>query len=177
MKYYKEWASKEYSLPRRLILTLCLAPVFLLLIPVIVLYFLPRLDSILHFPSLNFGFANLVIGCLFILVGGFYGMWSIGSQLFLAKGTPLPVMATQKLLVTGPFKQCRNPMVFGTILIYLGMSILIGSISSILCVTFFSVLLLIYVKLIEEKELEARFGEEYRVYKASTPFLIPRIFS
>jgi protein-S-isoprenylcysteine O-methyltransferase Ste14 len=31
-----------------------------------------------------------------------------------------------------------------------------------------------YIKL-EEKELEARFGEEYKEYKRKTPFLIPKI--
>jgi len=33
-----------------------------------------------------------------------------------------------------------------------------------------------YIKLVEEKELEARFGEEYREYKRKTPFLIPKIW-
>jgi protein-S-isoprenylcysteine O-methyltransferase Ste14 len=32
---------------------------------------------------------------------------------------------------------------------------------------------LIYIKLIEEKELEERFGSEYVEYKKRTPFLIP----
>ncbi len=67
-------------------------------------------------------------------------------------------------------------MSFGTILFYLGISILIGSISSIGIVFAFSILLIAYIKQIEERELEARFGEDYLVYKAETPFLIPRIF-
>jgi len=33
--------------------------------------------------------------------------------------------------------------------------------------------ILIYIKLIEEKELEERFGSEYLEYKKRTPFLIP----
>ena len=68
-------------------------------------------------------------------------------------------------------------MSFGTILLYLGISILIGSISAIVIVFAFSIVLIIYIKQIEERELEIRFGEEYLAYKAEIPFLIPRIFS
>ncbi len=37
----------------------------------------------------------------------------------------------------------------------------------------FSVIILLFTKFIEEKELEKRFGGEYLVYKRTTPFLIP----
>jgi len=38
----------------------------------------------------------------------------------------------------------------------------------------FTALIIAYVKLVEEKELEARFGEKYIRYKKKTPFLIPK---
>jgi protein-S-isoprenylcysteine O-methyltransferase Ste14 len=112
-----------------------------------------------------------------MVTGAIYAFWSIISQIDLARGTPLPMMPTQKLLVSGPFKQCRNPMTFGTIFLYLGIGIIIGSLSSIAVVILFGALLLIYIKLVEERELEARFGQEYMVYKATTPFILPRISS
>ena len=34
-------------------------------------------------------------------------------------------------------------------------------------------LLLIYIKRVEEKEMEIRFGQDYLAYKQQTPFLIP----
>jgi protein-S-isoprenylcysteine O-methyltransferase Ste14 len=34
-------------------------------------------------------------------------------------------------------------------------------------------MLIAYIKLIEEKELELRFGKEYLDYKKDTPFIIP----
>jgi protein-S-isoprenylcysteine O-methyltransferase Ste14 len=40
----------------------------------------------------------------------------------------------------------------------------------------FCLMLILYIKRIEERELGARFGEEYLTYKMVTPFLIPRIF-
>ena len=129
----------------------------------------------LGIPPLHFGMANFLIGALFILVGFIYAAWSILSQVVLANGTRVPVMPTQKLLMVGPFKQCRNPMVFGTVMAYLGCSILAGSLLSAAAVILFTVLLVIYIKRIEEKELEARFGQEYLDYKQSTPFIIPEM--
>jgi protein-S-isoprenylcysteine O-methyltransferase Ste14 len=85
------------------------------------------------------------------------------------------MMPTQKLLIDGPFKQCRNPMTFGTISAYLGVGILAGSVSSIVLVLFIGGLLLTYLKKVEEQELEMRFGEEYVEYKKTTPFFFPRI--
>jgi len=35
-------------------------------------------------------------------------------------------------------------------------------------------MLLIYIKLVEEEELEARFGKKCLEYKRRTPFIIPR---
>lgn len=176
MKEFIKWTKKEYSLPVRLLVTLCAGAIFAFLIPLTLINYLPELDSTIGLPRLYFGIVNWIIGGLCVVVGVYYGFMSIGSQLFDAGGTPIPVVATQKLLVSGVFRQCRNPMGFGAISAYLGVAILVGSISSIACVILFAVLLIIYIKKFEERELEERFGDEYRAYKASTPFLIPRIF-
>jgi protein-S-isoprenylcysteine O-methyltransferase Ste14 len=108
-----------------------------------------------------------------VFVGAIYALWSIISQLTRARGTPLPMMATQKLLIDGPFKQSRNPMGFGAICMYLGMAIIVGSITSIIVVIFFLFLLVLWIKKVEEKEMEIRFGQEYVDYKKTAPFMIP----
>ncbi|NWG10106.1 MAG: hypothetical protein HXX80_07390, partial [Nitrososphaerales archaeon] len=64
-------------------------------------------------------------------------------------------------------------MSLGSIIFYLGFGFLTGSISSIGFTVLFMSLLLAYIKFIEEKELGARFGQEYTEYKKRTPFLIP----
>ncbi len=176
MNLYKKWASREYSLGKRLLGLIPAAVLFLFLIPYILLVLGPRLDTRLGLPGFYFGWINILACVLLAIVGGYYALSSIGQQLFDAGGTPIPVMATQKLLVRGVFKQCRNPMTFGTISMYLGLAIFVGSISSTLLVMIFLLLLVLYLKKIEEHELELRFGESYKTYKANTPFLIPRIF-
>jgi protein-S-isoprenylcysteine O-methyltransferase Ste14 len=64
-------------------------------------------------------------------------------------------------------------MSLGIFLFYGGFGIWVGSISAILIVLIFAILLVAYIKVFEEKELEARFGNEYLEYKLNTPFLVP----
>ena len=66
-------------------------------------------------------------------------------------------------------------MSFGILLHYLGIAVWVGSISMIVIVAVCAFLLILYVKRVEEYELERRFGQEYLEYKRITPFFIPRI--
>ena len=87
----------------------------------------------------------------------------------------MPLMATQKLIIQKPYAYCRNPLAFGLLSFYFGISTFIGSPSSMGMVGIFAVVILSYIKFIEEKELEQRYGDEYMAYKKSTPFIIPGI--
>ena len=176
MKTYKKWAERQYSLKQRLLALIPAGALFAMLIPFILVKLGPLADHKIGLAKLDFGIFNLLIGGILIAIGLLYAFWSISDQLFLAQGTPIPVMATQKLLVTGPFKQCRNPMTFGTLALYLGISITARSITAIGLVIVLAVLLILYLKLLEEKELEMRFGEAFSTYKQQTPFLIPRFW-
>lgn len=169
-----KWSKREYSLSQRILATGLAGVFFLILIPALLIIVLPKLDIILGFSSLSFGIINIVVGGIIVIIGGFYALWSIISQITRARGTPLPVMPTQKLLVDGPFKHCRNPMAFGAIFAYFGLSIIVGSLSSIFLVLIFLVLLILWIKKVEEEELEIRFGQDYVDYKKTTPFMIPK---
>ena len=176
MKRIAKWAEQEYGLTPRILATLLAGVLFVFLIPYVLYQVGPIIDNRFGLPSIAFGLPNLILGIILIPFGLIYALWSIVAQLLFARGTPLPMMATKNLLISGPFRQCRNPMSFGTILLYLGISILIGSVSAVGMVFVFFIALLAYIKKIEEGELEIRFGEEYLVYKRDTPFIIPRIF-
>jgi protein-S-isoprenylcysteine O-methyltransferase Ste14 len=174
MDLFTKWASRKYPLWVRILVSVLVGgTLFVILIPYFLIVTLPALDLKFGFPPLDPGPWNVILGIIMAVVGFYFALSTVYSQFSRASGTPLPVMATQKLLVDGVYQYCRNPMVFGTLLAYLGIAIAVGSISSILAVLIFGGLLLTYVKKVEELELEARFGQEYLDYKASTPFLIP----
>lgn len=166
----------EYS-PRQRLIALAVAAVFFLgLFPFVLVMLGTSIDRWLGWPPIRYGPLNLIFGCLFIAAGWLFAMWSIYAQFTQGRGTPLPLMATQKLVVQPPFTYCRNPMTLGTIVMYLGVAILFGSIGAAVLVFLGVVLLLTYIKRVEEKELEIRFKEDYPEYKKQTPFLIPRLW-
>ncbi len=119
---------------------------------------------------------EVVIGFVFNTLGLFLVFWSVASLWLLGKGTPAPVAPTQRLVVEGPYKLCRNPMKLGAISYYLGVGTLFDSLTTgIACFVVGLVIGTFYHKAVEEKELLMRFGEDYEEYKKSTPFLIPRL--
>jgi protein-S-isoprenylcysteine O-methyltransferase Ste14 len=102
-------------------------------------------------------------------------LWTVWAQFRHARGTPVPLMATKKVLTDKPYSYCRNPMALGTLLFYFGIAAVTSSFRAVFAVFLFALFLLIYIKLIEEKEVSLRFGEEYSRYTQRTPFIIPRL--
>ena len=149
--------------------------IFWLIIPFLIVVVSSYIDQRLHLPTFSYGLINPLVGLLFIVVGWLFANWTVKVQFSLGKGTPIPLMATQKLIVEGPYTYCRNPMTLGTAIFYLGVAMWLGSVSAVGLGLIYPVGILIYIKLIEEKELEDRFGFEYMAYKKNTPFLIPSL--
>jgi protein-S-isoprenylcysteine O-methyltransferase Ste14 len=139
------------------------------------LFIIPKfiLDPWLQLPLFLTPVARAVLGGCLITFGLILLLWSIKAQRVIGQGTPMPLMATQNLVVQKPYSYCRNPLYFGLINLFSGISILLGSISSLVMVLAFSVIILLFTKVVEEKELEKRFGEEYLAYRRTTPFIIP----
>ena len=92
-----------------------------------------------------------------------------------AQGTQVPVAPTQKVVTSGPYAVSRNPMLTSAIIMVCGAGVLFNSWSFLLAGLMIPIPYLIYIKLVEERELEARFGEEYLSYKKSTPFILPKM--
>ena len=175
MNKYLDWAKREYSLKRRLIALSFAGVFFLLLFPYLLVTSSTAIDRWLHLPKFVGGAINPIVGLILILKGFLLGFWSNYAQMTIGRGTPLPVMPTVKLVVQGPFVYCRNPMTLGTFIAYSGVGVWLGSISALAIVLILISLLLCYIKLLEEKELEARYGAEYLEYKRKTPFILPNI--
>jgi protein-S-isoprenylcysteine O-methyltransferase Ste14 len=170
-----EQTRHEYSEKQRIVALAFMAPVFLLALPYIFVKLGFRLDLLLNWPHIVFGLFNLILACLLIVAGLGFAMWSIVSQFTLGRGTPVPLMATQRLIVQPPYTYCRNPMALGTFAAYLGAAVYFGSIGAVIVVLLFAAALLIYIWRVEEKEMEIRFGQEYLRYRDDTPFIFPRL--
>ncbi len=174
MKRYQDWANRELSTGKQVI-TLALAGLLLVvLIPYLLITYCPALDRHYHLPDFYVGVVNLIVGLAVIVLGLGLAWWSIYRQLTIGQGTPVPIAPTKNLVARAPFTYCRNPMTLGTIVAYLGLCVCIGSISATIFILILATVLLLYIKLLEEKELEARFGEAYLDYKRKTPFILPR---
>ena len=117
---------------------------------------------------------NLFLSVLLLLIGSILCLWPV-CRFFKAGGSPVPFNPPQKLITTGLYSQIRNPMLLGWIIMLFGVGILLNSISLIFIFSpLFILLNIFYLKTIEEKEMEKKFGKEYLNYKKGVPMFIPR---
>jgi protein-S-isoprenylcysteine O-methyltransferase Ste14 len=173
MNNFQKWQNQDNSNKNRILALGIGALIFPIMIPVFLIIVLPQVDNYFGISSFFNGLGNIIIGVMAIIIGGIVAIWTIVIQINLASGTPFPMLPTKKLLIVGPFKYCRNPMTLGTIVAYTGIAILVGSYTALIAVAIFAAILISYLKIIEEKELQMRFGSEYIEYKKKTPFIIP----
>ncbi len=175
MNRFIKWAEHEYSRKHRMIAVILGGFIFWLIIPFLIVVVSSTIDHKLHLSKFSYGRINSIVGLLFMMVGWLFANWTVRVQFLLGRGTPIPMMATQRLIMKEPYTYCRNPMTLGTAIFYLGVAIWTGSFSAVGLGLVYPVGISIYIKLIEEKELEERFGSEYLAYKMRTPFLVPRL--
>ena len=168
------WYRKKHTEKQRIMGIISGGAIFIIAIPFAIVVLSLFIDGKLGLPKFRLDF-NWFISWIFIFCGLVLSGWATLSQLKIGKGSPVPIVPTQKLVVSGPYTYCRNPMALGTIIYYLGICIWLGSLSSLMLLGLFLFLFVAYVKLVEEKELEARFGKDYIEYKSTTPFIIPRL--
>jgi protein-S-isoprenylcysteine O-methyltransferase Ste14 len=79
--------------------------------------------------------------------------------------TVKPFEKSSALITTGVFRVSRHPMYLGMILILLGIAILMGSLTPLIVIAIFTILIeLVFVRT-EEKMLEEQFGSSWYAYK------------
>jgi len=146
--------------------------VFMVVAPIFLVTIASALDQWFQLPRFTYKLVNLFIGLIFVVPGWLFAMWFVQAQFALGGG--IPIFSTQKLIVQGPYAYCRNPMALGADLFYVGVCIWMGSLSAVVLTMLFATLSVVYLKMIEEKDLEKRYGNDYLEYKEATPLLIPR---
>jgi protein-S-isoprenylcysteine O-methyltransferase Ste14 len=99
----------------------------------------------------------------------------------VGKGNPMDAFnhevapRTVNLMTDGPYRICRNPMLLGVFIYYIGLLICLQSWkAAVVFVAFFAVMMLQVNR--EEKRLKEDFGEAYIDYCKKTKKLIPYIW-
>ncbi|MFW9828609.1 MAG: methyltransferase family protein [Candidatus Thorarchaeota archaeon] len=159
------------------ILALIISGVFVVIIlPIIGVYVSLFLDSTFKFPQIVIFPINLIIAIIVMIIAFIWAIWSNFELYHSGKGSPVPLKGTQTMTIVskGPYRYSRNPMVFGYILLWIGLGFLFNSIFLLIGFSLIiTILLILIVKLWEEKDLESRFGNSYLEYKKKVSFLIP----
>jgi protein-S-isoprenylcysteine O-methyltransferase Ste14 len=123
------------------------------------------------------------VGTIFLQVVGL-ALLSVGLIFFVVlvrrfvtegKGTLAPWDPPRTFVVRGPYRFVRNPMVAGIMLFLFGEACALLSPPHGVWAVCFAVLNFIYLPLIEEPQLERRFGCTYREYRRHVGRFIPRL--
>lgn len=116
------------------------------------------------------------IGTPLLAVGAILTTWSV-ARFVSAKGTPVPLNPPPRLVADGPYAYSRNPMLGGIFIMFFGAGALLNSAALFFLVTPVLVIAArVFVRNVEEPELETRLGRDYVEYRAKTPMFFPRIF-
>jgi protein-S-isoprenylcysteine O-methyltransferase Ste14 len=116
-----------------------------------------------------------VIGALLIAIGLALVAWTVRLFVGVGQGTLAPWDPTSTLVVRGPYRYVRNPMITGVATILAGEALLFRSWGIVVELAIFVIVNALYFPLVEEPGLRRRFGAEYEEYRARVPRWLPRV--
>jgi protein-S-isoprenylcysteine O-methyltransferase Ste14 len=94
-------------------------------------------------------------------------VWRTGA---VSVGWGLPA----RLVVEGPYRHVRNPMITAVGCLLAGEAVLLGSPPLAFWLGAFALVNALYLPLVEEPGLARRFGAQYEAYRANVPRWLPR---
>ena len=115
--------------------------------------------------------AALAVG----LVGAWLFVTTVVDFARRGRGTLAPWDPPRRLVLSGPYRHVRNPMISGVVLLVLAQGGWLGSALVAGWGALFLVINLVYIRSSEEPALRARFGEAYDTYCRAVPRWIPRL--
>lgn len=151
-----------------------------LILPVTVTVIVPlwiaaNADTKLAAPRTLAGATVALAGAACLLVGLSLFLASLRRFAGEGRGTLAPWDPPRNLVVSGPYRYVRNPMISGVIFILIAEALLSRSWRHAEWAALFTLVNAIYIPLLEEPLLERRFGDAYRRYVRNVPRLIPRL--
>jgi protein-S-isoprenylcysteine O-methyltransferase Ste14 len=151
----------------------------IVLVPSIIYIITSLFDHVYRLEIIQNSIIRWIIIIILLVTGLIYGIWSLIIQNTIGEGGPVEIgnieisPKTKNLVVSGPYKNTRNPMLFGAFLIYLAFALFINSITSVVIVCAIFVFMLTVVVKMEEKRLSKDFGNQYEEYRKKVSIFIP----
>jgi protein-S-isoprenylcysteine O-methyltransferase Ste14 len=115
------------------------------------------------------------VGAALIVTGAATVLDSFARFALEGLGTPAPVYPTNRLIISGLYRNVRNPMYLGVIVLILGQALVLGD---SLVAVYGAVVWLgfdLFVRAYEEPKLQRRYGPEFARYRAHVPRWLPRV--
>ncbi|HEU4747876.1 MAG TPA: isoprenylcysteine carboxylmethyltransferase family protein [Gemmatimonadaceae bacterium] len=128
--------------------------------------------GVLEYVARIFGVAG---GVCLVLMGLFLFVSSLRRFATEGQGTLAPWDPPRNLVIRGPYRFVRNPMISGVLLVLIGEALFMGSGPHALWALAFFGINAVYIPLFEEPQLRRRFGASYIEYCNHVPRLVPRL--
>ena len=116
-----------------------------------------------------------LLGVLLLVVGLALFVSSLRRFATEGDGTLAPWDPPRRLVVRGPYRYVRNPMISGVVFVLFGEAALTVSRPLLQWALLFLTINAVYIPLVEEPMLRERFGADYDEYRRRVPRLLPRI--
>src|SRR5262245_14927114 len=139
------------------------------------LWIVRRYGVTISFAVVWAGWVSRALGLGFLAVGLVLFVASVRRFAVEGRGTLAPWDPPRELVIRGPYRYVRNPMISGVVFVLFGEALVLVSKPHALWATAFLAVNLVYIPLIEEPQLEARFGAAYREYCKHVPRIVPRL--
>lgn len=116
----------------------------------------------------------LPFGAVVFALASALGIWSAVAMSTRGAGTPLPAATANLLVIAGPYRLVRNPMALAGITQGVAVGLMLGSWLVVVYAIAGALFWNFVVRPLEEAELETRFGDEFRRYRAAVRCWVPR---
>lgn len=126
-------------------------------------------------PPLFDGAASRGLGALLVALGLPVLLDAFARFALQGRGTPVPLLPTERLVVTGFYRRVRNPMYVAVTALIVGQGLLLGAPSVVVYGLVVWGVFHAFVLLYEEPTGRRSFGAEFTRYCAGVPRWVPRL--
>jgi protein-S-isoprenylcysteine O-methyltransferase Ste14 len=115
------------------------------------------------------------LGIILVYITGTIMLLTVANLAIQGLGAPFAIALSRRLATNWLYARTRNPMVLATLAWFVAIGLLLQSTLFVVWVLLLvAPVEIVVLKVYEERELEIRFGQSYRDYKARTSFLWPK---